>query len=110
MNRTSELAAWDLPALTKILESFKGTEVFDALGFDEKELNAMLDEVIAAGESLDGIVEDGAPALPDAATSRSGDLWVLGDHRPLCGDSSKREDVERLLGGARIQLVNCDAP
>ncbi len=110
LNRTGELAAWDLPALTKILESFKGTEVFDALGFDEKELNAMLDEVIAAGQSLDGIVEDGAPALPDAATTRTGDLWVLGDHRLLCGDSSKREDVERLLGGARIQLVNMDPP
>jgi DNA modification methylase len=110
LNRTGELAEWDLPALTKILESFKGTEVFDALGFDEKELNAMLDEVIAAGESLDGIVEDGAPALPDAATTRTGDLWILGDHRLLCGDSSKREDVERLLGGARIQLVNMDAP
>jgi DNA modification methylase len=110
LNRTGELAEWDLPALTKILESFKGTDTFDALGFDEKELNAMLDEVIAAGESLDGIVEDGAPALPDAATTRTGDLWVLGDHRLLCGDSSKAEDVERLLRGARIQLVNMDPP
>ncbi len=110
LNRTGELAAWDLPALTRILESFKGTDTFDALGFDEKELNAMLDEVIAAGQSLDGIVEDGAPALPNAATTRTGDLWVLGDHRLLCGDSSKREDVDRLLGGARIQLVNMDPP
>jgi len=89
LNRTGELAEWDLPALTKILESFKGTEVFDALGFDEKELNAMLDEVIAAGESLDEIVEDGAPALPDAATTCRGGLWGLGDQRGLCGDSSK---------------------
>ncbi|MBL8802127.1 MAG: ParB N-terminal domain-containing protein [Planctomycetes bacterium] len=50
LNRTGERAEWDLPALTTILESFKGTEVFHALGFDEKELNAMLDEVFAAGE------------------------------------------------------------
>jgi DNA modification methylase len=110
LNRTGELAAWDLPALTKILESFKGTDTFDALGFDEKELNAMLDEVIASGQSLDGIVQDEAPLPPDEATTRTGDLWVLGEHRLLCGDSAKAEDVQRLLGGARIQLVNADAP
>jgi ParB-like chromosome segregation protein Spo0J len=100
LNRTGELAEWDLPAHTKILESFKGTETFDALGFDEKDLNAMLDEGVAAGQSLDGIVEDGAPALPDAAMTRAGDLWVLGEHRLLCGDSSKADGVQRLLAGA----------
>ncbi|MBK7877803.1 MAG: site-specific DNA-methyltransferase [Planctomycetes bacterium] len=66
--------------------------------------------MIAAGENLDGIVQDNVPAPPDAATSRPGDLWVLGNHRLLCGDSSKREDLDRLLGGARIQLVNSDPP
>jgi ParB-like chromosome segregation protein Spo0J len=100
LNRTGELAEWDLPALTKILESFKGTDTFDALGFDEKELNAMLDGVVATGPSLDGIVEDRAPAVPDAATTRAGDLWVLGELRLLCGDSSKSDDVQRLLAGA----------
>jgi hypothetical protein len=37
-----------------------------------------------------------------------GQLWVLGKHRLLCGDSSKAEDVDRLLGGAAIHLVNTD--
>jgi hypothetical protein len=100
LNRTGELAEWDLPAPTKILESFKGIDTLDALGFDEKELNAMLDEGVAAGPSLDGIVDEGAPALPDAATTRAGDLWVLGEHRLLCGESSKAEDVQRVLAGA----------
>ncbi len=100
LNRTGVLAERGLPALTKILERFMGTDTFDSLGFDEKELNAMLDEGVAAGQSLDGIVEDGAPALPDAATTRAGELWVLGERRLLCGDSSKADDVQRLLGGA----------
>ncbi len=110
LNRTGELASWDMPALSKLLESFKGTEVYDALGFDEKELGELLDEVIKAGQSLEDLLEDTPPAPPDEATTRAGDLWVLGDHRLLCGDSSKRENLERLLAGARIQLVNTDPP
>jgi hypothetical protein len=50
------------------------------------------------------------PCPPDAATTQAGDLWVLGNHRLLCGDSSKPEDVDRLLDGARIHLVNTDPP
>ena len=42
--------------------------------------------------------------------TQPGDLWVLGSHRLLCGDSSKPEDVDRLLGGAVVHLVNCDPP
>ncbi len=110
LNRTGELASWDMPALSKILESFKGSEVFDALGFDEKEMGEVLDEVIRAGQSLDGLVEDDVPAPPEEATTRLGDLWVLGRHRLLCGDSSKRENLLRLLDGATVQLVNTDPP
>jgi len=110
LNRTGELAEWDLPVLGKLLESLQTQGELDGVGFDEKEIGKILDEVIAAGENLDGVVQDVAPALPDAATSRPGDLWLLGNHRLLCGDSSKREDLDRLLGGARIQLVNTDPP
>jgi len=53
---------------------------------------------------------DDVPALPDAATTKPGDLWVLGRHRLLCGDSSKPEDVDRLLDGAPVHLVNTDPP
>jgi DNA modification methylase len=109
-NRTSDLSVFDNAALSTLLQSLHAEDALAGVGFDEKELNAILDEVIAAGQSLDGIVEDGAPGLPDAATTRTGDLWILGEHRLLCGDSSKAEDVQRLLGGARIQLVNMDPP
>ena len=53
---------------------------------------------------------DEIPEPPDEATTQPGDLWILGDHRLLCGDSSKPEDVDRLLAGATIQLVNTDPP
>src|SRR5262249_16790067 len=50
------------------------------------------------------------PEPPDTATTQPGDLWLLGAHRLLCGDSSKPEDVDRLLNGARIHVVNTDPP
>ena len=53
---------------------------------------------------------DDVPEPPDEATTQPGDLWILGDHRLLCGDSSKPEDVDRLLDGATIHLVNTDPP
>jgi DNA modification methylase len=72
-------------------------------------LAALADE---AGLQDDGveIVEDEVPAPPDEATTHPGDLWILGNHRLLCGDSSKPEDVDRLLDGATIHLVNTDPP
>ncbi len=53
---------------------------------------------------------DEIPQPPDEAITKPGDLWILGDHRLLCGDSGKPEDVDRLLGGRTIQLVNTDPP
>ena len=59
----------------------------------------------------DGLTDpDEVPEPPDEAITQPGDLWILGDHRLLCGDSSKPEDVDRLLAGATIQLVNTDPP
>ncbi len=57
-----------------------------------------------------GVDPDDIPAPPDEAVTKHGDLWVLGDHRLLCGDSSSPEDVARLLDGAVIHLVNTDPP
>ena len=108
LNRTSDMSSFDLPILGKLLVSLKAADAFEGLGFSEKELGTLLDELVSAGENLDGIIEDGAPGLPDAATTRRGDVWSLGQHRLMCGDSGSREDVDALLAGAPIHLVNTD--
>src|SRR5262249_23447036 len=62
-------------------------------------------------ESTMGLTDpDAVPDPPDEPTTRSGDIWLLGKHRLLCGDSSKPEDVNRLLDGAAVHLVNMDPP
>jgi len=59
----------------------------------------------------DGLTDpDEIPEPPDEPTTCPGDLWVLGEHRLLCGDSSKPEHVDRLLDGSKIHLVNTDPP
>jgi DNA modification methylase len=72
-----------------------------------------LDTLIANAQKLDGVgdvLEPEVPAPPDKATTQMGDLWILGEHRLLCGDSAKAEDVDRLLDGVGIQLCNTDPP
>jgi len=110
LNRTADLAEWDEQSLASILRTLQSEDSLDGVGFDEREIQEIIDEATAAMESLDGLAQDQAPAAPDAAVTRPGDLWVLGDHRLLCGDSASRDDVQRLLAGARIQLVNTDPP
>ena len=77
-------------------------------------LMAFSDDELARlfGETLqDGLTDpDHVPDPPDEAITQPGDLWLLGDHRLLCGDSSNSSDVDRLLDGATIHLVNTDPP
>jgi DNA modification methylase len=76
------------------------------LGFDQDELARLLDPGIQDGQCD----PDEIPEPPDEAVTQSGDLWILGEHRLLCGDAGKVEDVDRLLDGATIQLTNTDPP
>jgi len=63
------------------------------------------------GELKEGLTDpDEVPEPPDQATTQPGDLWILGNHRLLCGDAGKAEDVDRLLGGETIDLLNTDPP
>jgi DNA modification methylase len=54
--------------------------------------------------------EDDVPPVPVEPITKTGDLYTLGDHRLLCGDSTKREDVERLMGGQKADMVFTDPP
>jgi hypothetical protein len=75
-------------------------------GFSADELMRLLDS--GANEGLTD--PDAVPEPPDEPITQLGDLWLLGKHRLLCCDSSKAEDVDRLLDGAVIHLVNTDPP
>jgi DNA modification methylase len=106
-NQTASLAEWDYDLLPIELADLQSCN-FDLgfLGFDADELAKLLDP-----DLKEGLCDpDDVPAPPDAATTQPGDLWILGDHRLLCGDSSKPEDLDRLLDGAAIHLVNTDPP
>jgi DNA modification methylase len=110
LNRTSELGEWDMAALGSILESLQASDALDGVGFNQQEMDDVLSSIINEGDPLGEITEDDVPAPPDAATTRTGDLVILGRHRLLCGDSSNAADVDRLLAGAPIHLVNMDPP
>ena len=78
----------------------------DLTGFSGEELQELL-----ADDGTEGLVDpDDIPEPPDEPITKPGDLWVLGNHRLLCADSSKAEDVDRLLDGAPVHLVNTNPP
>ena len=106
-NKTNELASWDMELLPLELAELQDAGIdWSLLGFDEDELAKML-----GGDVADGLTDpDQAPEPPDDPVTKPGDLIVLGEHRLLCGDSSSIEDVDRLLDGATIDLVNTDPP
>ena len=74
-------------------------------------LQAMWDEMQANVEQPPvEIVEDEVPEPPADPITKPGDLWTLGDHRLLCGDSTKAEDVGRVMAGAKAGMVHTDPP
>ena len=74
---------------------------------DEWGLNIDWDEP----EETEGLTDaDDVPEVPEEATTKPGDLWILGEHRLLCGDSTKAEDVERLMDGATADALVTDPP
>ena len=106
-NKTAELASWDTDLLPLELADLQDAGIdWSALGFDEDALASML-----ASDVLAGLTDpDAVPEPPDEPVTKPGDLIVLGDHRLLCADSASEADVDRLLDGAVIHLVNTDPP
>ena len=106
-NQTATIADWNYELLPIELKDLQAADFnLDLLGFGEEELAKLLDGGVQEGQAD----PDEVPAPPDEATTRPGDLWILGDHRLLCGDSGRAEDVDRLLEGAAVHLVNTDPP
>jgi DNA modification methylase len=107
-NQLALNAGWDEEMLRVELAALREEEGFDPdlLGFEDKELAALLKE-----EPSTGLTDaDSAPAVPTLATSEEGDPWLLGEHRLLCGDSLNSSDVARLMAGEAADMVFTDPP
>lgn len=106
-NQTATIAEWNMDLLHIELAELKGFGLdLSLLGWSPEELTKIMDS-----QGNPGLTDpDSIPSPPAEATSKPGDLWILGNHRLLCGDSAKPEDLDRLLGGARIHLCNTDPP
>ena len=103
-NRTAELAEWDDDALKQTLAALQieDDDLAVATGFDAKEIDALL--------APDEVKEDEVPEPPVDPITKTGDLWLLGEHRLLCGDSTKAEDVGRLMDGKRADICFTSPP
>ncbi|MEK6676724.1 MAG: DNA methyltransferase [Planctomycetota bacterium] len=106
-NKTNELADWNFELLPIELSELKALDIdLNSLGFDDDDLAK-----IFAGDVTGGLCDpDDIPEPPDEAITQRGDLWLLGQHRLLCGDSACPKDVDQLLAGEPIHLVNTDPP
>ncbi len=108
-NRLALNAGWDEEMLKVELESLKedGFDL-DIVGFTDEEIEDLLrdPEQVVEGNTD----EDAAPELPDTATTAVGDVWILGDHRLLCGDATQMESVEKVLAGGLADMVFTDPP
>lgn len=106
LNRTAELAEWDDDVLTATLQSLADEDpslLVDA-GYDEKELAKLI------AQTSEPLEDDEVPEPPADPVTKPGDLWLLGEHRVLCGDSTKAEDVARVMGGERADCVFTSPP
>jgi DNA modification methylase len=103
-NKLALNAGWDLEMLRLELDAL-ATENYDLVltGFEERELDELIESERLA-------LEEEAPALDDRPVSRVGDLWNLGEHRLLCGDATRSEDMARVLEGNACDMVFTDLP
>ncbi len=110
-NRIAQNAGWDEDLLRAELATLQDMDFdLELIGFDDEELDRQLSDLEApgVGDAVDG--EDDVPEPPVDPISRPGDLWIMGAHRLLCGDSTVATDVARLFGAVSPMLMVTDPP
>jgi DNA modification methylase len=109
-NRIALNSGWDDGMLEVELAELHADEYdLGLLGFDADELSKLMGYDMPAETPVD-VTEDEVPEPPADPITKPGDLWILGEHRLLCGDSTKAEDVARLMAGAKADLLLTDPP
>lgn len=106
-NQLATNAGWDMDMLKAEIEGLN-LEDFDVdlLGFDDKFLNGLLEP-----EPTEGLTdEDAVPEVPETPKTVLGDVWVLGNHRLMCGDSTSIDDLEKLTNGSLVDMWLTDPP
>jgi hypothetical protein len=109
-NRTAEFADWDEPALARLLKDLREEDALEGIGYSDDEIDALLADLDEGDVSPTEVDDPGPEEPPVNPVSRPGDLWVLGNHRLLCGDATSGEDIARLLNGDRAALLSTDPP
>ena len=107
-NKMALNAGWDDEKLKLELENLKELDFnLELTGFDTDELDQLLslDDIDDLPEDIDDV-----PEPPKEAKSKLGDIYQLGEHRLMCGDSTKLEDVEKLMNGSKANMVFTDPP
>ncbi|RYE30273.1 MAG: DNA methylase N-4 [Hyphomicrobiales bacterium] len=108
-NRVAELSGWDNEILKLELGELIDLDFeVDVIGFEVGEIDVILDGKVSVAAKVDPA--DALPALQDVAVTVRGDLWLLGEHRILCGDARERGDYQTLMGGELAQMVFTDPP
>lgn len=111
-NRLAEIAEWD-PEMLRIeigeLREDFGIEDMSLIGFSAEDLAEILPDALI--DTTGGLTDpDDVPEAPEAPVTRPGDVWVMGKHRLLCGDSTVATDVQKVLGDVKADLCFCDPP
>ena len=96
---------FDMPMLKDILEEIDTGDLdMEITGFGMDEIALMMEDAHPE------VTEDEVPEVPVDAITKPGDLWILGEHRVLCGDSTSEADVSRLMDGEKADMVFTDPP
>lgn len=107
-NRTAELAEWDEAALAAVLEGLQQDGMMEFSGFNDNDLCDLLSGIDLENE--DATTEDDVPDVKPDSISKPGDVWLLDEHRVLCGDSRDMLALDRLLDGALCDMCFTDPP
>jgi len=108
-NKLALNAGWDEEMLRVELASLKEEDYdLDLVGFSDDELEELLRDPESTRDGLTD--EDAVPEEPGQAVTTPGDVWLLGEHRLLCGDATRMADVEKVLAGGLADMVFTDPP